>query len=99
MTPPSTPLGMLAPGSLPQTSDLLFRDGMVWPGQEGERCHPWSNGCLGWQGTALAPEDRPVGSQSRSLAHALSLWDEAGPAGKALIVGSLITLLRPCWDQ
>lgn len=57
----------------PQTWDLL-----VWPGQGWGQ----SNGCLGW------PEGCPMGSRSPSLAHPLSFWDEAGLAGRALIMES-----------
>lgn len=39
----------------------------------------------------LVPRD-PCGSDM------LSWWDEAGPAGKGLIIGSLI-LLHPCGEQ
>lgn len=64
---------------------------------------PWAcRQCVQGRGgrtDATAPEQHPLGSQQPSLAHALSFCDDAGPAGTARVVGSLLSPLRPCWQQ
>lgn len=66
--------------------DLLLRDGMMWPGQEGTDI---TLGTMGiWAGRGQCWH---LGITC-ALTHVLSFWHEAVSAGKVVIVGSRPTL-------
>lgn len=60
---------------------------MVWAGQEGTDTTPGTMGT--WAGRGQCWH---LGIIHALIYHALSFWDEAGSAGKVVIIGSHLTL-------